>query len=124
MSWFFYSLRRYNDFQGRSRRKEYWSFILYLLLLSIGASFVDSIFGFSPMNGSFYGPVTSLLFLFMFIPSLAVSVRRLHDIGKSGWWLLVGFLPVIGTIWLLIFFIREGMEVENEYGPDPKEQIL
>src|SRR5690625_1231602 len=124
MSWFFYSLRRYNDFQGRSRRKEYWSFILYLLLLSIRVSFVDSIFGFCPMYGSFYGPVTSLLFLFMFIPSLAVSVRRLHDIGKSGWWLLVGFLPVIGTIWLLIFFIREGESLPNQCGDNREEQLL
>jgi|SRR5690625_51921 len=124
MDWFFYALRRYNDFQSRARRKEYWNYVLYLFLLSIGASFVDTILGFSRMGGSVYGPVTSILFLVTFIPSLAVAVRRLHDIGKSGWWLLIGFLPVIGTIWLLIFLVREGESLPNQYGDNPKEQLL
>src|SRR5690625_7334193 len=107
MDWFFYALRRYNDFQSRARRKEYWNYVLYLFLLSIGASFVDTILGFSRMGGSVYGPVTSILFLVTFIPSLAVAVRRLHDIGSSVWWVLVGFLLVIGTIRLLIFLVCE-----------------
>lgn len=122
MDWFIYALRRYNDFNGRSRRREYWLYVLFYILLAIGAHFLDSLFGFADV-GEVYGPIYTLFVIIMVLPSIAVAVRRLHDIGKSGWWIFVGFVPVIGFIWLLIYFVREGTIGPNQYGPDPKEQL-
>lgn len=122
MEWFIYALRRYNDFNSRSRRREYWLFVLFYILLGIGAHFLDSLFGFADV-GQVYGPIYSLYIIIMLLPSIAVAVRRLHDIDKSGWWLFIGFIPIIGFIWLLIYFLREGTYGSNQYGPDPKEDI-
>ncbi len=122
MAWFLYTLRRYNDFRGRSRRCEYWFFVLIYILLAIGAHFLDSIFGFADV-GDFYGPIYGLYVIIMLLPTIAVAVRRLHDIEKSGWWLLIGFIPILGWIWLLIYFLRVGTYGDNEYGPDPKVEL-
>lgn len=122
MEWFILALERYRDFSGRSRRREYWNYIVFYLLLGIGATFLDNLFGFSDL-GDNVGPIYSLFFIIMLVPSLAVSVRRLHDINKSGWVLLVGLIPIIGFIWLLIYCLREGTYGPNQYGEDPKEEL-
>ena len=122
MEWFIYALRRYSNFTGRSRRREFWMYTLFYILLSIGATFLDNLFGFISL-GDTYGPISSLYAVIMLLPSIAVAIRRLHDIGKSGWTLLLGLIPVIGTIWLLIYFLREGTYGPNKYGPSPKEEI-
>lgn len=122
MEWFIFTLRRYNNFSGRSRRTEYWRFVLFYILLAIGAHFLDSLFGFADV-GSIFGPIYSLYVIILLLPTIAVAVRRLHDIDKSGWWLFVGFIPIIGFIWLLIYFLREGTNGDNDYGPDPKEEF-
>jgi len=122
MEWFIYTLQQFNDFKSRSRRQEYWRFMLFYILLAIGAHFLDSLFGFASV-GDVYGPIYALYIIIMFLPALAVSVRRLHDVDKSGWWLLLGFIPIIGTIWLLIYFLREGTYGPNRYGADPKEEL-
>lgn len=122
MDWFIYALQRFRDFDGRSRRKEFWNYILFYLLMSIGATFLDNIFGFSDV-GDNVGPIHSLFVFIMLIPSIAVSVRRLHDVNKSGWFLLVGFIPIIGFIWLLIYYLRPGDYGPNRFGPDPKEEM-
>ncbi|MDO5017573.1 MAG: DUF805 domain-containing protein [Porphyromonas sp.] len=114
-------IRKYSVLSGRARRKEYWGFQLFsfLFFLPVNVPYVCAQIGV--INSSL--TVTTLYFLiaiFFFMPSLAVSVRRLHDIGKSGWWLLIGLIPLIGTLVLLYYYIKEGDHGENRYGPDPK----
>ncbi len=114
IEWYLKPLKQYVDFDGRARRKEYWIFLLGNILISIilgGA-------GFAIGGGSEF--LSSLFSLFVFIPSIAVGVRRLHDIGRSGWWYLIGLVPVIGFFVLLYFFLLEGDSAANEYGPNPK----
>jgi uncharacterized membrane protein YhaH (DUF805 family) len=121
MEWATLPLKRYAQFTGRARRKEYWSFFLLILAAYIVAGIVDGILGMSTLVGGVYGPLTLLTALFFFIPSLAVGVRRLHDTNRSGWWILIGFIPLIGALVLIYFFILEGTRGPNQYGPDPKE---
>jgi uncharacterized membrane protein YhaH (DUF805 family) len=113
-------LRRYAEFSGRSRRKEYWMFFLLLMIAFVVVGIVEGALGMAGTVGP-YGPLSILLILAVFIPSLAVGVRRLHDTGRSGWWLLIGLVPLLGGIVLLIFYVLEGTRGPNEYGPDPKD---
>ncbi|HLV41787.1 MAG TPA: DUF805 domain-containing protein [Brumimicrobium sp.] len=120
MEWYLKVLRQYADFNGRARRKEYWMFFLFNMLFAFAAVFLDNIFGTAnPEIG--YGVFYAIYVLAMFIPSLAVAVRRLHDIGKSGWMILVAFIPLVGGIWLLVLMVTEGKPGLNEYGENPKE---
>lgn len=116
MEWFLKVIRQYADFNGRARRKEYWMFFLFNIIFSIVVSMIDGFLG-TFILGIFYA-------LALFIPGLAVAVRRLHDTGKSGWWLFIGFVPLIGFIWLLVLMMTEGDQGDNEYGPDPKEEYF
>jgi len=120
MNWYLEVLKNYANFNSRARRKEYWLFTFYNTIFSAFAIFFDHIFGIA-INGLGYGPVYILYGLAIFIPNLAVCVRRLHDVGKSGWMILLSLIPVIGSIWLLILLIRDGNAGENEYGNNPKE---
>lgn len=111
MNYFLDAIKKYADFTGRARRQEYWMFFLFYVLFYIGAVIVDGILG------TF---IISLLFsLALLIPSLAIGARRLHDTGRTGWWLLIGLVPLIGGIVLLVFFIFDSVE-DNQYGPNPK----
>lgn len=112
MSWYLAVLKKYATFSGRARRTEYWMFFLVNLIVSMVLGFVDTVAG-----TAFIGVVYSLAVL---LPSLAVGVRRLHDIGRSGWWLLILLVPVIGVIVLLVFAVRDGDAGANAYGPNPK----
>lgn len=118
MEWMLLPLRRYAEFTGRSRRMEYWMFGLFSVLLSIASSIVDT-FAFD-YNFEDDGPISILISLALFIPSLAVGVWRLHDVGRSGWWMLLIFAVIIGWILLLVFFVTDGDNGDNEYGPDRK----
>lgn len=126
MEWMLMPLRRYADFSGRSRRKEYWMFALFNMLIStsIGvlalALFVAGL-SETAMLSILYPVIglASLYGLFAFIPGLAVTIRRLHDTDRSGWWLLAGFIPLIGAFLLLVFYITEGTRGPNRFGPDP-----
>lgn len=111
-------LKQYADFSGRTRREEYWVFVLYNLTIAVCAILLDNIFGIT-MGEAGYGPLYGLYALATFIPGLAVAVRRLHDVGKSGWMILIGLIPIIGTIWLLVLLLSKGEEGENLYGEDP-----
>ena len=121
MEWATLPLKRYSQFSGRSRRKEFWSFVLLCIVVSIVANTIDGILGMSGLIGGFYGPVTLLAALALVIPQWAVGIRRLHDTGRSGWWILIGFIPLIGALVLIYFFILEGTRGANQYGADPKE---
>lgn len=113
MEWYLKVVRNYALFTGRARRTEYWMFILFNILFAALASVLDWILGTWNMISGLYG-------LVMIVPSIAVAVRRLHDINKTGFFLLVGLIPVVGFIWLLILFLKEGDMGDNQYGTDPK----
>lgn len=112
---FLEAVKKYAQFTGRSDRKEFWYFILLYLGLAIVAAILDSIVA----SGSAFQPVSTLVGLGLLIPSLAVTFRRLHDINKTAWWILLGLIPVIGTIILIIWYAKKGDPDENQYGPAP-----
>jgi len=119
MNWFLLALKKYATFSGRAQRAEYWYFYLFYLLIFIGLSMVDGITGsFNAAAG--IGLLGGLYSLALVIPSLAVGVRRLHDTGRSGWWLLIGLIPLIGVLVLLFFFVQDSAPTDNGYGPNPK----
>lgn len=118
MEWYLKVLRQYSDFNGRARRKEYWMFVLFNFIFSVGAVFLDSILGLSMAGG--YGIIYLIYMVVVIVPGIAVTVRRLHDIGKSGIMILVGLIPLVGAIWLIVLTASEGMHGPNQYGPDPK----
>ena len=97
MDWYLQALRKYAVFSGRARRKEYWMFVLVHIIISI------------------------VIFI---VGSFAVAIRRLHDTGRSGWWLLVNCVPIIGGIILLIWMVKDSDEGKNQYGPNPKETLV
>lgn len=121
MEWMLLPLKRYADFQGRSRRKEYWMFVLGIIIAVILLSIIEGILGLTGMIGGAYGPLTLLFFLAIIVPSIAVQVRRFHDQDKSGWFVLIGLIPLIGGIIVLVFMCLEGTRGPNRFGPDPKD---
>jgi uncharacterized membrane protein YhaH (DUF805 family) len=120
MNWYLKVLKQYADFSGRARRKEYWMFVLFNSLFAIVALILDNILGLT-IGKLPYGVFYSLYGLAVLIPGLAVSVRRLHDVGKSGWMYLIGLIPLIGAIWLLVLFCYDSQQGNNKWGENPKE---
>jgi len=123
MNWYLKVLKQYADFNGRARRKEYWMFTIFNIIFGGIAMTLDSVFGIA-IEGVGYGPLYGIYALVLFIPGLAVAVRRLHDIGKSGWMLLITLIPLIGVIWLLVLLLTDSNSEENLYGANPKEETL
>lgn len=121
LEWMLLPLKRYADFSGRSRRKEYWMFVLGVFLGAIVLSIIEGILGMSGMVGGVYGPLTTIFLLAVIIPSIAVQVRRFHDQDKSGWMVLLAFIPILGGLAVLIFMCLEGTRGSNRFGPDPKD---
>jgi len=119
MNWYLEVFKNYAVFGGRARRKEYWYFALFNFLVFFLLTFIDSVIGSfnSEVGIGLLGGIYSLAVL---IPAIAVSVRRLHDTNRSGWWLLIELIPVIGTIVLLIFMVQDSQPSENQYGLNPK----
>ena len=125
MQWYLKVVKdNYANFAGRARRKEYWMFVLFNIIFAIVAMIIDNIAGttFDLMPGYHlpYGWIYLLYALAVILPSLAVCVRRLHDVGKSGWWIFIGLIPLVGAIWLLVLACTEGNPGDNVYGPSPK----
>ena len=119
MRWYFEVLKKYAVFTGRARRKEYWYFVLFNVLISIVLGFIDGVIGtYNPETG--FGILGGVYTLAIILPSIAVGLRRLHDTGRSGWWMLIGFVPVIGALVLLYFLVQDSKAGENQYGPWPK----
>ncbi|MCO5118136.1 MAG: DUF805 domain-containing protein [Burkholderiaceae bacterium] len=119
MEWFMKALRQYAVFTGRARRKEYWFFVLFYILIAIGLGFIDSMLG---LGSEEYGLLSGLFGLAMLLPALGVAVRRMHDTGRSGWWVLVSLIPFIGWLIFIWFATRDGEPGPNAYGPDPKTE--
>ena len=113
MNWYLEVLKKYAVFSGRARRKEYWMFFLFNVIIAIVLGIIEGILGIPGILGTLY-------MLAVLIPGIAVSVRRLHDTDRTGWWILIGFVPVIGAIVLLIFMVMDSTAGENQYGPNPK----
>lgn len=119
MNWFIAALKKYATFSGRAQRSEYWYFILFYLLITLVLALLDSVTG--SFNGdSGYGLLSGLFSLAMIIPNIAVGVRRLHDTDRTGLWMLLAFIPIIGSIVLLIFFLQDSQTGENRFGANPK----
>jgi uncharacterized membrane protein YhaH (DUF805 family) len=106
---------KYATFTGRARRSEYWFFALFNVIVSIITSAIDRAI---PGDIQIVGTIVGLALL---VPGLAVGARRLHDTGRSGWWQLIGLIPVVGWIVLIVFLVQEGKPGANEHGPNPKE---
>ncbi|KMM63189.1 membrane protein [Bacillus glycinifermentans] len=141
MKWYWKGLKNYANFEGRARRKEYWmfhlfngiiSFLLLILSLIIVGLFIAELLGEGSYQAGYVvgyggGLLAYILILIyqlaVFVPSLAVNVRRLHDIGKSGWWILIGLIPFAGAIILLIFYCQDSETTDNQYGPNPKANL-
>lgn len=111
--------KKYATFTGRARRSEYWFYVLFTFIVYVVAMILDSILGLS-VGDSPYGVIYGLCCLALILPGLAVAIRRLHDIGRSGWWLLIGIIPLIGAIVLLVFVCMDSQPQDNKYGPSPK----
>ena len=120
MNWYLKVLKQYADFSGRARRSEYWYFTLFNMIFAICAMILDNVLGIA-LEGIGYGPLYLLYALAMFIPGVAVLVRRLHDVGKSGWMYFIVLIPFIGAIWLIVLLFTESQEGENKWGPNPKD---
>lgn len=114
MEWYISVLKKYAVFQGRARRKEYWMFVLFNFIITFVLNLLSRFIGV-------FGILSGLYTLAVLIPSLAVCVRRLHDIGKSGWWLFIILVPLVGSILLIVWYCQDSQEGENAYGPCPKE---
>ena len=124
-------MKNYLTFDGRARRTEYWMFVLFNALFCIAAIILDNLLGLNFSRtvygvevGMYYGWIYTIYGLVVLLPNFAVGVRRLHDIGKSGWLLLVSLIPIVGGIILLVFMCTNGQKDENQYGPDPKGEEL
>lgn len=142
MEWMLLPLKRYAEFSGRSRRKEYWMYVLFIIIVMLVVGMIEGALGLDGTVAT-YGPLSALIALGTFVPSLAVGVRRLHDTNRSGWWMLLGVVPyllsivlllsgslalaatmgivaLLCAIALLVFMVLPGTNGPNQYGPDPK----
>jgi uncharacterized membrane protein YhaH (DUF805 family) len=125
MEWYLKVMKEnFSNFSGRARRKEFWMWYLFYVIVLIVAVILDGVLGTGFELGygvtSPYGWIYLIAALAHVIPGLAVSVRRLHDVGKSGWFMLISLVPIIGGIWLLVLACTDGDSSENAYGPSPK----
>ena len=140
MNWYLKVLKNYTDFKGRSKRTEFWMFVLFNAIFLIVAAIIDNllgttidtIFGYPvKLNGGLFDVQISpsgyfylLYSLAVLIPCIAVTVRRLHDVGKSGWILLIALIPIIGAIYLFILLVTDSNLAPNQYGENPKRLVV
>jgi len=115
MQWYLKALRQYADFKGRAQRKEYWMFTLFNLIIMVVLQLVGG-----GGEGGLGDVLSGIYSLGVLLPSVGVTVRRLHDIGKPGWWALLMIVPIIGALVLIYFAVQDSQEGSNEYGPNPK----
>jgi uncharacterized membrane protein YhaH (DUF805 family) len=118
MTCYIKALRNYANFKGRASRKEFWMFHLFLFLILIAAFVLDAALGTIPENGE-WGLFSAVVYLAHIVPSISLTVRRLHDLDKSGWFILIFLIPVVGPIMWLVWMLSAGTPGENRYGPPP-----
>ena len=116
MNWYLTVIKQYAVFSGRSRRQEYWMFTLINIIISIVLSLIDGAVGTAGVLQGIYG-------LALLLPSIGVTIRRLHDTGHSAWWIFIPLVPIIGAIIMIIFLVKDSDPGENRYGPSPKVEI-
>jgi uncharacterized membrane protein YhaH (DUF805 family) len=115
MSWYVNVLKKYAVFSGRARRKEYWMFALFNVIFSAVLSIIDFLLGIGD-----WAVLSMIYSLAVLIPGLAVALRRLHDTNRTGWWILINLIPIIGGIIFFIFTVSDSDSGNNQYGPNPK----
>lgn len=120
MNWYLHVLKNYATFSGRARRKEYWMFFLISALISIVLTLLDILLGTYSVEYE-AGLFSGLYSLLILIPSIAVVVRRLHDTNRSGWWILISLIPLVGVIVLFVFICLDSQPGTNRFGANPKE---
>ena len=118
MEWYLKVLKNYVGFDGRARRKEYWMFYLFNVIISVVLAIIDGVVGLKTSSG--FGMLVGLYLLAVLLPGIAVTTRRLHDVDKSGWWQLITLIPLIGAILLIVWMATAGNSSSNRFGPDPK----
>ncbi len=118
MNWYVSVLKKYAVFTGRAQRAEFWWFALFNFIVAVVLNVIDTVLGTANEMG--YGILGGLYFLAVLLPSIGVAIRRLHDTGRTGWWLLIGFIPIIGFIVLIVFYCIDSEPGTNQYGPNPK----
>ena len=118
MSWYLQVLKKYAVFSGRARRKEYWYFVLFNYIIGIVLGLIEGLAGIAAETD--FSVLAGLYSLAVLLPAIGVSVRRLHDTGRNGWWLFIGLIPLIGAIILLIYMVSDSQAETNQYGPSPK----
>jgi uncharacterized membrane protein YhaH (DUF805 family) len=115
MKWYLEVLKKYAVFSGRAHRREFWMFTLIDVIIVIVISVVEGLVGS-------FGIICLIYNLAVLIPCIAVTVRRLHDTDRNGWWILISLIPLIGAIVLLVFTVQDSKPGENRYGPNPKSE--
>ncbi|HEV7491223.1 MAG TPA: DUF805 domain-containing protein [Rhodanobacteraceae bacterium] len=120
MHWYLQVLKKYRQFEGRARRSEYWYFTLFHIFILLALMLVDVVF--RKMIGLHFNPFSTLYGLAVMVPNIAVNVRRLHDTDRSGWWLLLALVPLVGLV-LIVFLVEDSMTSTNRYGQNPKLEI-
>jgi uncharacterized membrane protein YhaH (DUF805 family) len=119
MDWYLMVWKKYAEFSGRSRRKEYWMFALFNCVFCLPLYILAIVFHENALGSIFLG-LYFIYVLAILVPGLAVTVRRLHDTGKSGWMILICLIPIVGGIILLVFTVLDSDPGPNQYGPNPK----
>ncbi|MCX3395266.1 DUF805 domain-containing protein [Citrobacter amalonaticus] len=118
MNWYLSVIKNYTGFSGRARRKEYWMFALINMIICAVLNVIQAVIGMET-------PYISIIYsLGILLPSIAVAIRRLHDTERSGWWLLLSLIPIIGTIVIIVFLCQNGTAGANRFGADPKQNEI
>ena len=112
MNWYLAVLKKYAVFSGRAHREEFWMFVLFNIIIGFACGVIDWVLGLPSILETIYG-------LGVLIPVIAVSVRRLHDTGRSGFWIFIGLVPILGVLALIYFYALDGESGSNQYGPRP-----
>lgn len=120
MNWYLEVLRKYTVFTGRARRKEYWYYFLINFLIITVLLLIDNMLGTLDHEVGM-GLLSGIYALAVLIPGIAVAVRRLHDTDRTGWWVLIALIPIVGPIILIFFLIQDSTADGNRFGPNPKE---
>lgn len=120
MSYYLEAFKKYAVFSGRARRAEFWYFVLFNVIVAFVLALIGGLIG-AAIGDGYAGILSGIYGLAVIIPTLALWVRRLHDIDRTGWWVLINLIPLVGAIVLLVFALTPGTPGSNQYGPDPKQ---